>query len=97
MPVRPSPPEKPSAPEPIQITVLAFARAREAVGGSQLTLSIPAGSTVDACLDEIGSRYAAITAMRAGLLTAVNEVYAAGSTPLRDGDTVALIPPVSGG
>ena len=97
VPVRPSRPEGLPAPGQIQITVLAFARAREAVGGSRLPLSLPAGSTVDACLDEIGNRHAAIAAMRPGLLLAVNEAYAHGSTPLRDGDTVALIPPVSGG
>jgi len=35
--------------------------------------------------------------MREGLLLAVNETYAGGHTRLRAGDTVGLIPPVSGG
>lgn len=96
-PTRPVSPEEQSATALIEVTVLAFARAREALGQSRLTLAVPADSTVDDCLDEIARRYPAIAAMREGLLLAVNETYAGGHTRLRAGDTVGLIPPVSGG
>lgn len=96
-PTQPVRPQEGSAGAPIEVTVLAFARAREALGQSRLTLTVPADSTVDECLDEVARRHTGIAAMREGLLLAVNEAYAHGHTRLRAGDTVGLIPPVSGG
>lgn len=81
----------------IEVEVLSFARARELLGGRSAAIRLPAGSTVADCLDVLRERHAAIDRLLPILLVAVNEAYADRDQPLRQGDTVALIPPVSGG
>lgn len=81
----------------IRIEVLAFARARELLAARRAELQLPAGSTVADCLDALRARHPALERLMPGLLIAVNESYAEHERALEDGDTVALIPPVSGG
>lgn len=58
---------------------------------------MPAGSTVSACLSRLRESHPGLRRLDGVLMVAVNERYAAGETPVADGDVVALIPPVSGG
>lgn len=46
---------------------------------------------------EVTRRFPNLTANPAALVVAVNQEYRDHSYPLREGDEVALIPPVSGG
>lgn len=72
------------------ITVKAFARYRALLGFNELT--VPAAPTLgDLLLD---SRLAPLPKEA---LLAVNQSFADRTTPLQDGDEVALMPPVSGG
>jgi molybdopterin converting factor small subunit len=48
-------------------------------------------------LDALSNDHAAIVSLRPTLAVAVNERYCSGATALAEGDTIALIPPVSGG
>lgn len=52
------------------------------------------GEVVDALSDRFGERFAAVAAVSSFV---VNGERAARSTPLAEGDEVALLPPVSGG
>jgi molybdopterin converting factor small subunit len=72
------------------ITVKCFARYRDQLGFSELEL--PTAPTLGALL--LDPRFAALPPEA---LLAVNQSFAAPSTPLKDGDEVALMPPVSGG
>jgi molybdopterin converting factor small subunit len=72
------------------LRVLAFARYRALLGFESLDL--PAVSTLGELLAD--ARFAALPA---DALLAVNQSFADRGTPLKDGDEVALLPPVSGG
>lgn len=73
------------------ITVKAFARYRALLGFSEL--AVPAAPTLGDLL-LLDPRLAPLPAEA---LLAVNQSFADRATPLRDGDEVALMPPVSGG
>lgn len=81
----------PDTPGSMTVTVLLFAGLRRLVGRDEVTVELPAGAT------------AADAARAAGVpddvphVLAVDEDYAIDTTPLRDGQTVACVPPVSGG
>lgn len=74
------------------ITILFFARLREQVGKSEVTLPATQAPTV-------AQAWAHTVAgpMPANLLAAVNQEYAKLDAPLQDGDEVAFFPPVTGG
>ncbi|HEU5065072.1 MAG TPA: molybdenum cofactor biosynthesis protein MoaE [Gaiellaceae bacterium] len=76
----------------MQITVRLFAGLRELAGTGREELELPEPASV-------GDVWPALDlgAEPAGLLYAVNRVYAERGTELSEGDEVALIPPVSGG
>jgi molybdopterin synthase catalytic subunit len=76
----------------VKITVRLFAGLRELAGTGRRELELPEPASVDDVWPalELGSE-------PAGLLYAVNRVYAERETELSEGDEVALIPPVSGG
>ena len=79
----------------IQVQVRLFASYREAAGTNRLDTSLPAGARVGDLLDLLAERLPALK--RAPGLVAVNHTYVQPDVVLRDGDEVALIPPVSGG
>ncbi|HJW08649.1 MAG TPA: MoaD/ThiS family protein [Holophagaceae bacterium] len=72
------------------ITVLSFARYRDLLGFQRVEL--PAAPTLGALLED--PRFALLPA---DALLAVNQEFSDRTTALKDGDEVALLPPVSGG
>ena len=92
-------------PAPIRIKVLFFASAREAAGNTRQTeVGFPTGSVADtATLRQIlAERYpplAGAVLNEQSVTLALNEEYVPPGQvlPLRTGDVVALIPPISGG
>ncbi|HLF82900.1 MAG TPA: molybdenum cofactor biosynthesis protein MoaE [Blastocatellia bacterium] len=81
----------------IRITALLFGQAREWVGSSNLDLTLDAPATVESAFTLLKSRHSRLADMERSLLFAVNEEYASLSSPLSDGDRLAVLPPVSGG
>jgi molybdopterin synthase sulfur carrier subunit len=85
----------------MMITVLYFARLKEALGKGSEQIDLPAGiSTVGGVSALLATRegvwaheFAAGRAVRA----AVNQDLAGVDTPVKDGDEVAFFPPVTGG
>ncbi len=81
----------------MQCTVLAFAQLAEKLGTDRVSLELADGSTVATALDTLAATHDGIAQLRPVLAVAVNNCYCNTSTTLNDGDTLALIPPVSGG
>lgn len=78
------------------VTVLLFAGYADAVGRSQIELDLEHGATVRHVIDHVRS-LADADRVPAAPMVAINEQYASRDDSLRDGDEVALIPPVAGG
>jgi MoaD family protein len=77
------------------VRVRLFAALREAADTSEVDVSAKTvGEVVDSLSLRFGERFAAVAAVSSFV---VNGERAARSTPIADGDEVALLPPVSGG
>lgn len=81
----------------MRVRVLLFATFREIVGEAEVAWSAEPGTTVDAFLASFLRTYPRLAPHRGSLMIAVNQEFAKPSARLRDGDEVALLPPVSGG
>jgi molybdopterin converting factor subunit 1 len=81
---------------PMTITLLLFASYADALGASSLAIELPRESTVGDVISALRSRRGA-ERLPSTPLVAVNERYATVDSVVRDGDEVALIPPVAGG
>lgn len=83
------------------ITLLYFARLREALGRDREQLALPAGVTTLAALRahlaQRGDAWAREMAECRNLRAAVNQTVVAADAPVADGDEVAFFPPVTGG
>jgi molybdopterin converting factor subunit 1 len=79
------------------VTVLLFARLRELAGRSELTCELPEGAIARTAWESIVRDCPALEAYAPAISCAVNEEYARFTTPLKHGDEVAFLPPVSGG
>jgi molybdopterin converting factor subunit 1 len=78
------------------VTLLLFASYADALGASSLDMELPGESTVGELLDAIRLRPGA-ERLPPKPLIAVNQAYAALDSIVREGDEIALIPPVAGG
>lgn len=79
------------------IEVRFFAELREALGRDRETMEIDAGRTARDVAASVTARLASDRLRELPLLYAVNERVVSGDTPLRDGDRLALLPPLAGG
>ena len=81
----------------MKIRVKLFAILRDRAGSSELELTLPEKSTIADASSVLAERVPAIQPHLPRVAYAVNQSYVDGATVLRDGDELALIPPVSGG
>ena len=81
----------------ISVTVKLFASVKEIAKLSEATLTLPASSVADDVVAHFITHFPAMKSLRPYVRVAVNECYVDISHPLKNGDDVALIPPVSGG
>lgn len=79
----------------VKITVRCFASVRELLGKELLEVEVPEGTTVAGLKQQLAAD--APDLLRLPLAQAVNRAYAPPDQPLRNGDEVAFIPPISGG
>jgi molybdopterin synthase catalytic subunit len=77
------------------VVVLLFASYRHQIGVRQLALTLPDSATVRDAAKRLEADYPDLSLK--GALCAVNERYVSPDTALQEGDTLALLPPVSGG
>ena len=81
----------------MQIHLLFFGSVKDLAGSSAERLELPPAATVSSVLETCAARYPKLQQFLPALAVAVNEEYVSRSAKLKDGDVVALIPPVSGG
>ncbi|GAB4519003.1 MAG: molybdenum cofactor biosynthesis protein MoaE [Anaerolineae bacterium] len=82
----------------MQIKVLLFATLKEIARESQITLILPTDTaTVREVREALTQRFPNIEAHVNAAIAALNEEYAFNEEILRDGDSIAFFPPVSGG
>jgi len=81
----------------MRLRVLCFGSIRESVGRPELSLELPDSATAGDVWTEIRKSAPSLSRLDRSVALAVNQVFAAPSTSLKDGDEVALLPPVSGG
>jgi len=79
------------------VTVRLFARLRELAGRAEMRKELPEDATVRQAWDAVIAECPALAAYGSSLSAAVNADYARFTAPLKDGDEVAFLPPVSGG
>lgn len=80
----------------MKITIKLFAIAREMTGKTVLQLELPEAATVETALAKLRETYPKFAELNS-FMVAINQEYAERSDALRDGDELAIIPPVSGG
>ena len=81
----------------MQVAVKLFGAVREAVGEKELAVALPEGARVRDLVALLARDHEAIDRLGERLATSVNLEVVPRETPLRDGDEVALLPPVAGG
>lgn len=83
------------------ITVLYFARLRDALGTGSEQIALPTAirdvEGLRALLVARGGEWEQALAPNRAVRAAVNQAMALGDTPVTDGDEVAFFPPVTGG
>jgi len=81
----------------MQITVHFYSYFKDLTGCAQTSEALPPGSTIEALLKKLASRFAKLGAMQKATLVAVGVDYQGRDYVLREGDEVSLFPPVQGG
>lgn len=83
------------------VTILYFARLREALGTASEEFALPQGVTDLAGVRDIivrrGEPWSQALGASRPVRAAVNQDMAADDTPVKDGDEIAFFPPVTGG
>ena len=79
----------------MEVCVLSFGILKDSFGGGPARVEMPEGSTVGDLLERLGNEQP--RAVLRGIAVSVNAEYAQAERPLRHGDEVGLLPPVSGG
>ena len=79
------------------ITVKWFAMLRDVAGAEACALAVEPGTTAEAVRAALLARYPGLRHWLPYVRLALNREYGSWDAVLRDGDELALIPPVSGG
>jgi molybdopterin converting factor subunit 1 len=81
----------------MKVRLLLFALYRDLAGSEEIQLDVPMGATGTTAVEALRARGGGLARLPARPVIAVNREYAPLETLLRDGDEIALLPPVAGG
>ena len=81
----------------MHVTVQLFALLREKAGTDRLDLDLPDGADVNQAVEALRYQHPALAPYLDNLRFSLNLDFVEADAPLRAGDEVVLIPPVSGG
>ncbi len=79
------------------VRVRPFARIREIVGAARIERDLASGGTVGDLWHALATEFPALAELRRSTRLARGGTFVVTSTPLRDGDEIALLPPFGGG
>jgi molybdopterin synthase sulfur carrier subunit len=81
----------------IRVAVLFFGRLKEIVGRAEESMECDEGASVEDLFAQYVARYPELAKYRTSLVASCNQEFVAWDAPVRSGDEVAFLPPVSGG
>jgi molybdopterin synthase sulfur carrier subunit len=79
------------------VTVLFFGRLKELTGHAEETAEFADVTTIEQLYGLYAARHPELAKYRSSVVASRNQEFAAWDTPVRSGDEVAFLPPVSGG
>ncbi|MBC7107197.1 MAG: molybdopterin converting factor subunit 1 [Methanomassiliicoccales archaeon] len=81
----------------MKVKVKFFASYREIVGQHEITMDLKQGTKLSDLVEDLKRLYPRLQGFTDPIVTSVNKKYARDDVMLKDGDEIALLPPVSGG
>jgi molybdopterin converting factor subunit 1 len=81
----------------MRVTIRLFARLRDIAGAAELPRDVGPGATIKSVWDQLVDEFPDFRRYERSISSAVNADYARMDDPVRDGDEIAFLPPVSGG
>jgi len=84
-------------PSTINVKLKFFASAREAVGSKEVEMQVESGSSANDVLEQLIEEYPELKDQEKHLVLAVNKQTGRSDKMIKDGDEIAVLPPVSGG
>jgi len=83
----------------VNVKLLLFAKARELTGLSECNLDIPTAVSKDSLLSSILTKFPELIIISRNVMLALNDDYLLdeGNIQIKNGDEIAIIPPLSGG
>ncbi len=81
----------------MRLHIKLFAILRQRASAPEVTLELPEGTTVAAMLAQLQTQHPGLLTDAPSIMVAVNMEYVGHDHAVRNGDEIALIPPVSGG
>ena len=81
----------------MQVTVLFFGMLKDIVGKAEDGITLEEGSSIGRLYELYAARFPKLAEHSSSILFSRNREFAGWGEPLRDGDEVAFLPPVSGG
>jgi molybdopterin synthase sulfur carrier subunit len=87
----------PPVSQSIRVKVLFFGRLKELTGHAEDSFEFAEAATIEQLFAHYAARYPELAKYRSSVVASRNQEFAAWDTPLRSGDEVAFLPPVSGG
>jgi sulfur-carrier protein len=87
----------PSASQTIRVKALFFGRLKELAGHAEDFIELAGAATIEQLFALYAARHPELAKYRSSVVASRNQEFAAWDTPLRSGDEIAFLPPVSGG
>jgi molybdopterin converting factor subunit 1 len=81
----------------VQVLVRYFAAHKEITGIPEETVTVPDGTTVGGLLESLVERHPQLESIRRDTMVSVNKGVGSSGIVLKEGDDVALFPPIQGG
>ena len=81
----------------VRVKVLFFGMLKDVVGRSEEQIDLAEGARLDAVFSRYASQFPRLTEFESSIVLACNQQFCERTAPVRDGDEIAFLPPVSGG